>query len=148
MLSFPAYARDATAKVRCQSRAISFHFPLMREMQRQASRQTDARTTFISRLCARCNLRVRAVLFHFHALSFPAYARDATSRGHFPYLDNKLSFPAYARDATDTPLLIFSEFVLSFPAYARDATPLTSKCATLAFISRLCARCNSCEFKT
>ena len=38
ILSFPAYARDATArdataKVRCQSRAISFHFPLMREMQ-------------------------------------------------------------------------------------------------------------------
>ena len=56
ILSFPAYARDAT--VRTANTALFW--------------------AFISRLCARCNL---AILLHpfLHELSFPAYARDATA---------------------------------------------------------------------
>ena len=39
MLSFPAYARDATSRLRIVSRICAFHFPLMREMQ-QLSEET------------------------------------------------------------------------------------------------------------
>ena len=89
VLSFPAYARDATAKARCC----------------HSSRRTTKtrRAPFISRLRARCNVKPpgKPTLV---PLSFPAYARDATWRNqttlksipfHFPLMREMQ--PAYAR---------------------------------------------------
>ena len=78
-LSFPAYARDATETYARNIKQFCFHFPLMREMQLRKTKIISCYKPFISRLCARCNYADCCGGFAL-SLSFPAYARDATSR--------------------------------------------------------------------
>ena len=77
ILSFPAYARDATCSSARIFAKMIFHFPLMREMQPRKCDASHAQSPFISRLCARCNL-AEPDYIKIYTLSFPAYARDAT----------------------------------------------------------------------
>ena len=147
------------------SRAISFHFPLVREMQlsspsspmgtsrfsfpactRDATQCLEyqrRKEVFISRLYARCN-RGRALPSRLLRFSFPACTRDATRIFVNASIAVAFSFPACTRDATRLQLAARRDGSFSFPACTRDATriPRISPCPQVLFISRLYARCN------
>ena len=147
LLSFPAYARDATQENENHILLQTFHFPLMREMQLRGLLWWLRSFTFISRLCARCNFSPLTFLSVRVTFISRLCARCNKSTRSFRILELWLSFPAYARDATFLERQVKTNALLSFPAYARDATLRLSVAVaeTMPFISRLCARCNSSQ---